>query len=919
MYLCFLIFFLLLEFPGADSCTVDDPCCFAALHTVVSQPGEVGTQMLYRYTTPTWMRDCLKSVRVDVSPAETTAELLKSCLRSHYVYADLVYNSTETDSALSSTAGKRVGIHSSHLRPAEDIDNVMSSSAVFDDSGRHYNAFDLLYGFARVFSRLNDYRTYFSTPFGTWVLHRVVTLLPSQVDSGEVVMLLVAAPEWDPGSREPGYVGLSEYVAVHKMAPPDLYRYLGKEVTHVNGVPADEYLQLRADAFGGFRSPGARLNDFLASSDAESLSLVPPPGTDEEVFTFSDGTQQTWKLTVVYEGESMDRGEVEAECNDSVSHDTVAGFLAALERDREAALGGAWEQGTPFRANATSALQRLEAWASAVERRSRALGEALGAPAPLPATEDGGGDGEGLTYGGEGGYYGDEGDYEDYDEAGYQSLRPASVQPGLTQVASFWDASEEPFLGVYHLGGDAVVLKIGSLGLESGPWTSEAALFRALHAAFAAADAFARERGIGNLLLDMTSILEGGTDAAAHFLLRLVHPGFGTGGECTAAEMRVSELGGFLTRRGTGSRFLVEMLRAAAPAGAEAAAGAVLRAVEAVRRSLVELLEGLGSDSAFDLLDLDIVAREAERLRRRLQGGELDDDAAARAAAAFAEDAAERLIVAAAGRSEGSLDGALKYDPASGQELKGFAWYRQRREARVRGGRWANHTQPFHKGCQSAAQQFAEIAGGAAVHRFARVVLLTDGVCVGGCSVFVTRAALSGVVRTVSIGGLPSQPPVDVSGPAGAPPDEWDFWARDTLLAAAVSALLGDPPGGAAAGTLPLPLPGAALARFAVTAEHEPLLGPRALPREFCSVPADAHAWVWARAPWQLPSASRPSAGADLLRAWREAARQFAAAPLLSPSWELRAPRAARPAAAPGSAPANQQPPPVVFMGPAEW
>lgn len=76
----------------------------------------------------------------------------------------------------------------------------------------------------------------------------------------------------------------------------------GKIVTHVNGKPAGEHLQARADAAASMRDAGARLNFLLGHHAAEVLDIYPPPPLDEEVFTFADGSQATWKLTVMQMG-----------------------------------------------------------------------------------------------------------------------------------------------------------------------------------------------------------------------------------------------------------------------------------------------------------------------------------------------------------------------------------------------------------------------------------------------------------------------------------------------------------------------------------------------------------------------------------------------------------------------------------------
>lgn len=182
-----------------------------------------------------------------------------------------------------------------------------------------------------------------------------------------------------------------------------------------------------------------------------------------------------------------------------------------------------------------------------------------------------------------------------------------------------------------------------------------------------------------------------------------------------------------------------------------------------------------------------------------------------------------------------------------------------------------------------------------------QVVLLTDGVCIGACSTFVSHLAFSGAVKTVTFGG--GVDGVDVSGAPGSQSNEWDLFARDTALSAVVALMLGHAPclprssneGVVCAfgvTDLPLPLPTTGYVRFALANYFEPYLGPRALPREFYQVQADIHMPLWVRDPGFLPGQEMGNSSVenqewDIVRAWTAAHRAFGRCPHID-EWRHR-------------------------------
>lgn len=172
---------------------------------------------------------------------------------------------------------------------------------------------------------------------------------------------------------------------------------------------------------------------------------------------------------------------------------------------------------------------------------------------------------------------------------------------------------------------------------------------------------------------------------------------------------------------------MLRNLREATSGDLEAAAEAVVRIIETVRQKIMDLMSNWGEGSTSDVsVDLEIVAEHAKQLLDDLKESNVD----LAKLEAFVVESCERLLLVAVGRSEGSVDGALKTDPLTGQVLKGLSWYGQQQRVRWWGGSKAglssNYTQPFSRNCLEALQWFGEIAGGedAVVHSFKQVETL---------------------------------------------------------------------------------------------------------------------------------------------------------------------------------------------------
>lgn len=286
-------------------CVTDEPCCFEELAKASEH---------YRFASPSWMRKCLRQVRLDGLGAKATAEIVTSMLRDFYIAPDLVKDTLKSDRTV---IGRHNGTAQVHvLRADVDAairlalrDSQLRGSDGDGDDGLSYSAFSFHYGMADALRLLQDPNSRYDTPFGDWTLHRVVQLRPRRQPTGETEFVLADGPGWGRAN------GLNEeiYKRVHGVDPPRLLAYANKPVTHVNGIPVEKYLQTNADQLAAGRSSGTRLNWLLAlgsTGEPLSLSSIRPPAVDEETFSFGGNIKATWKLTVRHRGTASVRANM---------------------------------------------------------------------------------------------------------------------------------------------------------------------------------------------------------------------------------------------------------------------------------------------------------------------------------------------------------------------------------------------------------------------------------------------------------------------------------------------------------------------------------------------------------------------------------------------------------------------------------
>eukprot|EP00873_Tetraselmis_striata_P012216 jgi/Tetstr1/432480/TSEL_021856.t1 len=970
-----------------------------------------------RYAAPSWMRTCLSSVPVLGSVADATAALIRAGLSQSCALCGLAADSgaAAAEAALAG-APTNGSVFPSRVDVLGAVDAALAGSVMPGSpvGERQHSAFQLHYGLAAALHSLRDAHTHYLTPFYDWSLHRAVVLWPHLMPGGAQVYILVQAPEW---TYMPGGLNEAVYTAVHGLPPPQLEAYQGKIVTHVNGKPAGEHLQARADAAASMRDAGARLNFLLGHHAAEVLDIYPPPPLDEEVFTFADGSQATWKLTVMQMG-ADDPLVAKQQMLEAYS---ISSHVLDVERmftDITHQYGRVWgplcpddncEAGPALNSSATAA-QRLEAWADMVERHAAELPSALGAPQPQDSASQGGHPSTGVVMGkggatGGGGDpsdqyhpYGDYGDYDDevigggaaagnrrgghtgwvgageyypegdddyyaedesaggggcsgyddgyggydYDEFSDSPTGGKELPGGVTQVAVFYDATSEPFLGVYHVAGDvradedAMVLKVATLAPEGGPFAALPSLLRVLMRAMRLADQYATARGVSRLLIDLSSNT-GGDAIAAYFLLALLQPEAGNSMAtlCDAATIRASPLADFLAAPRKAGAVLRTAVADAAPADVIAASTAALRVVDAVRRAVATGIEAWGEEAGLDvsMVDVKIVERETAQLREALATAERTREDFDRAPLLdFLADGVDRLLLSALGRSDGSVDGGMKHAVGESKELKGTGWYWETARRRQLGG--VTFPQPFHTAaCQLGKQWFRQISAepkswatlsaesgpkptskplaeaepGSATwspwrHRFSQLAVLSDGTCSGACATVATRLGASRSALTISYGGQlggKDTGAMDLSASGGSTSGEWDYFSRDTTLAVMASALLGYFQCDASSDTksagqcrqpdffsvVPVHPPSGATLRWTLNNVYEPHLGPAALPRQLYRLPADVHLRLWVRFPRLLPSLDRASGAPvnmDSARAWRDALPHLGRGPVLA-------------------------------------
>ena len=488
-----------------------------------------------------------------------------------------------------------------------------------------------------------------------------------------------------------------------------------------------------------------------------------------------------------------------------------------------------------------------------------------------------------------GGSYGDSyGGYYEYDESDFMDLEVKPLTADLLQVAVFSDGTSKqdsvPFLGVYHMqSADAVVIKLNTFLPEAGAWSAARAsgpFMKSLYLAFREADTYADNVGADQLIIDV-SANGGGDPTAIFFLIRLVQNDWTRWEDlCDVSNLKVSDLGEFLHKAGDLPRLepLLEGLRTAPEDQVEQAGQLIVEimaAIEAVVANVADQLMYQGPPLEFD----------TSALQAKLSSPSLSISQKRAALITFLTDDVRE-------QSESAfpdIDGTGKYSLKTNMEFEGTDWYAQDRLEAVRGGALVNYTQFFYAFCPEALKAFTHISENSkgVVHRFKKVVLVSDGTCGSACSTFATRLMLSGGVRSLTYGGHGNtDEAMDSSAFGGGNVLPWAVHAKGTVLAYFVSLLLGHTPRpiyDMDITDVPIPFPTAATARFTVDATYEPYLGPKSLPREFYSIPADVHAAFWIQNPGSLPVAGedgRPI-NLDILQAWQAASLEFPQAPLL--------------------------------------
>mmetsp|Transcript_8874 Transcript_8874/g.25564 ORF Transcript_8874/g.25564 Transcript_8874/m.25564 type:complete len:1086 (+) Transcript_8874:110-3367(+) len=896
-----------------DCAGIDDPCCLGEL---AHSDGSGGTKH-HRFTTPSWMRSCLSEVRIQSAIAATTAQVVQNNFNDMYAFTHLVENSTNAAAELPVAAAV---VHPVAVDVAGMVQSALQSSKMAED-GLYHSAYAFHYGMASALRSLNDPNTAYVTPFGDWTLLRAVDVVPNSSMDGTVEYLLQAAPGWMEGTLAEGVLSPELYESIHGVAAADAKPFMGYAVTAVNGVPVEEHLQQRADALGEARSPANRLAYLVGAHrpalGAESLASVPPPGVDEEVFSFSGGVTQTWKLTVRYSGAAQGRQDLEDSYNDNTAYTSLHGAFAAVE-EAYTELWGEPCQGcypssaartAPAGGNSASLAERFQALAASAEEMATILAGMAGSQL---ASEGEGCAASGcsdLTIGARVGEVDGEHLYCDYGDCDYSNeeyhyedfvnMEAESVAEDIELVAQFHAgvpfSASAPFLGVYQAN-SAMILKINSfqpvggvfgprLGRQAAQRGAEAPLLGALRAAMAVAAERAKQHGVKWLLLDVSSAVGGGSgsaggdglsDSAALFLLKLLLPDWSAASLlCDTSAVRVSALTDFLADASESSTAALRAAVAAAPSGDD-----LLRvgtAILQMSNALGHLLQGLpGGNRVITAAAADVIA-SVPAVQAQLEDLGIPDDSRRALISSFVQDKVGALSTAAV--QQALAAGGVPFDPISGKPFNSTSWYFANRKEST-----DSYTQRFHTAaCMEALE--AE-ASSRATHEFQTLVILTDGACGGACSTLTARLALSGAVRTVSHGTEPRLQGglLDLSPTGRGSQQRWNERSLATIYAYLMHLLLGVQP--EAAGQvdfthLPVPLPSTVEVRFGTDAVFEPYLGEQALPREFYNLAADVHIPLQAALPGTLP-APGGLVSSGITRVWDFCFTQFSLAPLLS-------------------------------------
>lgn len=175
-----------------------------------------------------------------------------------------------------------------------------------------------------------------------------------------------------------------------------------------------------------------------------------------------------------------------------------------------------------------------------------------------------------------------------------------------------------------------------------------------------------------------------------------------------------------------------------------------------------------------------------------------------------------------------------------------------------------NYTKRYMFACSAAWNPFVSLIMwflGASItkakHQWKEIAVLTNGLCGSACSLVASQLQFKEGAAVFTYGGVPGQL-MDSSAFAGGNVEDYRHFWPNVLYAALVGDILYGPdtPIGSMlreegarergySGTLLLPLPTQALARFNYNMMFQPELGPEALPREWYVVAAHHHFLEW--------------------------------------------------------------------------
>ena len=463
---------------------------------------------------------------------------------------------------------------------------------------------------------------------------------------------------------------------------------------------------------------------------------------------------------------------------------------------------------------------------------------------------------------------------------------PTAVSDNVTLLYQANDAvSGDAWLTVYEIP-DALIYKINTFERSDlfGGW-------EAVVAAFNVAVTRAKEKGITNLMLDVSGN-GGGNILLMYTLLRMLNNKlYDPSVRCSdTSDIRHTKLFDFLVENySSGWTDMLSAEVAASPDSDIAATGLeVIGLLEAVGEVYSTLTGEPFEDAVYGGGVPPEVFQEAAATLQTC----VEDPAAAPEDCdpASIREGVNKLISAVGNDSRLQGPGGLSMidggtlDPSTGQPFDPPGSGYLQSETYLRGGVMGDFTaKATTEVCYTDYDSVIEGFGipvpypGAPLHEFTRLVLLTDGTCGSACSHFSSKLQLEGVVTTVAYGGFPDEE-MDTSAFCGGSVSEYsNFWRRIlfTYFAGQVffttSETLSFP-------ELLFPLPSAAETRFNFRETYFAALGPNALPREFYIIPAEKRLQMWPVSPQVPPTPENPNS--ELLEIWAAASSEFANAPL---------------------------------------